>query len=56
MRFRSEVRPIGNHKCHGFGLRFADLLGGQRAAVAAMQHFVSDLMHECGKLLGWLHP
>jgi hypothetical protein len=21
-----------------------------------MQHFVSNLMHERGKLLGWLHP
>ena len=21
-----------------------------------MQHFVSDLMHKRGKLLGWLHP
>jgi hypothetical protein len=21
-----------------------------------MEHFVSDLMHERGKLLGWLHP
>ena len=21
-----------------------------------MQHFVGNLMHECGELLGWLHP
>ncbi len=30
--------------------------GGQSATVAAMQHFVGDLMRERGKLLGWLHP
>ena len=47
---------LANHKGHGLGLSFADLLGGQRAAVATMQHFVSNLMHERGKLLGWLHP
>jgi hypothetical protein len=32
------------------------LFGGQGTAVATMQHFVSNLMHQCGKLLGWLHP
>ena len=47
---------LANHEGHGFGLGFADLLGGQGAAVAAMQHLVSDLMHERGKFLGGLHP
>ena len=47
---------LANHKGHGFGLGFADLFGGQGAAVATMQHFVGDLMHERGELLGWLHP
>src|SRR3984957_3961607 len=47
---------LANYKGHGFGLGFADLLGGQGASVATMQHFVSNLMHERGKLLGWLHP
>ena len=58
MRFRSEVRLIGNHKGHGLGLGFADLLATIRVAVvlAAMQHFVSNLMHERGKLFRWLHP
>jgi hypothetical protein len=47
---------LANHKGHGLGLGFADLLGGQRATVATMQHFVSNLMHECRKFLGGLHP
>ena len=47
---------LANHEGHGFGLGLADLFGGQGAAVATVQHFVSDLMHEGGKLLGWLHP
>ena len=32
---------LANHKGHGFGLGFADLFGGQGAAVATMEHFVS---------------
>src|SRR5260370_7453908 len=32
---------LANHKRHSFGLGFADLLGGQSAAVASVQHFVS---------------
>jgi hypothetical protein len=44
-----------DHESHGFGLGFADLLGGYRAAFATMQHFVRDLMHKGGKLLGRLH-
>jgi hypothetical protein len=47
---------LADHKGHGFGFGLADLFGGQGAAVATMQHFVSDLMHERGELLGWLHP
>jgi hypothetical protein len=47
---------LADDKGHGFGLGLADLFGGQGAAVATMQHFVSNLMHERGKLLGWLHP
>jgi hypothetical protein len=47
---------LADHKGHGFSLGLADLLGGQGAAVATMQHFVSNLVHEGGKLLGWLHP
>jgi len=47
---------LANYKSHGFGLCFAYLLGGQRASVATVEHFVSNLMHERRKLLGWLHP
>jgi len=32
---------LANNKGHGLRLGFADLLGGQRATVAPMQHFVS---------------
>jgi hypothetical protein len=46
---------LADYESHGFGLGFADLLGGYRAAFATMQHFVSDLMHKGGKLLGRLH-
>src|SRR5580704_5419523 len=47
---------LANYKGHGFGLGLADLFGGQGAAVATMQHFVSDLMHKRRELLGGLHP
>jgi hypothetical protein len=47
---------LANHKSHGFGFGFADLLGGQRASVATVEHFVGDLMHKRRELLGWLHP
>ena len=47
---------LANDKGHGFGLCFADLLGGQRASVATVEHFVGDLMDERGELLGSLHP
>src|SRR5580700_4307771 len=47
---------LANYKGHGLGLGFADLLGGQGATVAPMQHFVGDLMDKRGELLGWLHP
>ena len=54
----SGLKPdrLADHKGHGFGLGLADLLGGQGATVAPMQHLVGDLMHERGKLLGGLHP
>jgi hypothetical protein len=32
---------LADDKGHGFGLGLADLFGGQGAAVATMQHFVS---------------
>src|SRR5580704_14308804 len=47
---------LADHKGHGFGFGLADLFGGKGAAVATVEHFVGDLMHERGKLLGWLHP
>ena len=47
---------LADHKGHGFGFGFADLLRGHRSTLATVEHFVSDLMHECGELLGWLHP
>jgi len=47
---------LANYKGHGFGLGFADLLGGQGASVTTVEHFMGDLMHERGELLGWLHP
>src|SRR5208282_5252319 len=54
----SVLKPdrLADHKGHGLGLGLADLFGGKGAAVATMQHFVSNLMHERGKLLGGLHP
>src|SRR3984957_10346892 len=54
----SVLQPdrLADHKGHGFGLGLSDLFGGQGAAIATMQHFVSDLMHKRGELLGWLHP
>src|SRR5207302_5592240 len=45
---------LADDKGHGFGFGLADLFGGQGAAVATMQHFVGDLMRECGELLGGL--
>src|SRR5271165_2951752 len=39
-----EADCLTNHKGHCFGFGFADLLGGQRPAVASMQHFVADFM------------
>jgi len=42
MRFRSAVRLTGNHKGHGFGLCFANLLRGHRSTVATMQHYVAQ--------------
>jgi hypothetical protein len=32
---------LADYKGQGFGLCFADLLGGQRASVATVEHFVS---------------
>ena len=54
----SGLKPdcLADHEGHGFGLGLADLLGGQGAAVAPVQHLVGDLVRERGKLLGGLHP
>ena len=41
--FRFKADRLADDERHGFGLCFADLFGGQGTAVAAMQHFVSDL-------------
>jgi hypothetical protein len=46
---------LADHKGHGFSLCLADLLGRQAATVAPVQHLVSDLVRERGKLLGGLH-
>ena len=37
---RLEADGLANHKGHGFGFGFADLFGGEGAAVAAMEHLV----------------
>src|SRR5579864_1498352 len=54
----SVLKPdrLANYEGHGFGLGFADLLGGQRASVATAQHFVGDLMDKRRKFLSCLHP
>jgi len=36
----SQADGLAHHKGHGFGLGFADLLGGEGAALAAMEHLV----------------
>jgi len=54
----SVLKPdrLANYKGHGLGFCFADLFGGQGAAVATVQHFVGDLMHKRRKFLGGRHP
>src|SRR5580658_1651559 len=52
---RLKADGLANHKSHGFGFGLADLLGGEGATVAAMEHLVADLMDEGGKFLGGLH-
>ncbi len=56
MKFRSQARQIGDHKSHGFRFCLPDLLGGQSATFTAVQHLVTDLVHERGELLSRLHP
>ena len=58
LRGGSVVQPdsLANHKRHSLGFGLSYWLGGQSAAFALMQHFVSDLMHQRGKFLGGLHP
>ena len=51
-----KTNRLADYKGQGFGLCFADLLGGQRASVATVEHFVGNLMHERRKFLGGLHP
>ena len=51
----AKTDGLANHKGHGFGFGFADLFGGEGAALAAMEHLVADLMDERGKFLGGLH-
>jgi hypothetical protein len=43
-----ESDRLANYKSHSFGLGFADLLGGQYASVATVEHFVANFMHEHG--------
>ena len=52
----AQPNRLADDEGHGFRFGLADLLGGEGAAFATMQHLVSDLMHERGELLGWLHP
>jgi hypothetical protein len=42
----SGLKPdrLADDEGYGFGFGFADLLGGQRATVAPMEHLVGDLM------------
>ena len=47
---------LADHEGNGFGFGLADLLGGQRATVATVQHLVSDLVRKRGEFLGGLHP
>src|SRR5207249_6882664 len=48
LRSGSGFKPDGlaNYERHGFGLGFPYLLAGESTALSAMQHFVSDLMHQ----------
>src|ERR1017187_1532723 len=42
----SGLKPdcLTDHEGHGFGFGLADLLGGEGATVAPVQHFVGDLV------------
>src|SRR5208282_4969955 len=57
-RRTSRLKPDGlaDDEGHGFGLGFADLLGGQGAALTPVQEFMADLVRQRGKFLGGLHP
>src|ERR1039457_591591 len=54
----SGLKPdcLADYEGHSLGFGLADLLGGQGATVAPVQHLVGDLVRERGKLLGGLHP
>jgi hypothetical protein len=54
----SGLKPdcLADYEGHSLGFGLADLLGGQGATVASVQHLVGDLVRERGKLLGGLHP
>jgi len=54
----SGVKPkrLTDYEGHCFGFGLTDLLGGQGATVAPVEHFVGDLMRERGKLLAGCIP
>src|SRR5579863_2306975 len=52
----AQPNRLADHKSDGFRLGLADLLGGESAAFAAVQHFMSDFMYQRGEFLGGLHP
>jgi hypothetical protein len=52
----AQPNRLADDEGHGFGFGLADLLGGEGAAFAAMQHLVSDLVDQRGEFLGGLHP
>src|ERR1039457_1654525 len=56
-RTASCLKPysVADHECHSLRFGLPNLLGGQSATVAAMQHLMRDLMGERGELLGGLH-
>ena len=51
-----ESYRLADDKCDGLGFSLPNLLCGQSAAVATMQHLMRDLVREGGEFLGGLHP
>ena len=47
---RLQADGLANHKGHGLGFGFANLLGGEGATVAAMEHLVGDLVRRAWKI------